>query len=53
MVAGDTHVTDPVDTVHHEMNSAVYSHRVYKSLWSPVIGKQLILAKEPASQSTQ
>ena len=53
MVAGDTHVTDPVDTVHHEINSTVCNLRVYKSLWSSVIGKQLILAKEPASQSTQ
>ena len=53
MVAGDTCVADPVDTVHHEMNSKVHSHRVYKSVWSPVIGAQLILEKEPAGQSTQ
>ena len=26
MAAGDTHAADPVDTVHHEMDSAVCSH---------------------------
>ena len=31
----------------------VYSHHVYKSVWSPVIGEQLILEKEPAGQSTR
>ena len=36
MAAGDTHVEDPVDTVHYEMESVVHSHHVYKSVWSPV-----------------
>ena len=26
MAAGDTRAADPVDTVHHEINSAVRSH---------------------------
>ena len=30
MAAGDTHVTNPVDTIHHEMDSVVCSHCVYK-----------------------
>ena len=45
-------VTDPVDTIHHEMDSVVCSHCVYKPVWSPVIGEQLGLEKEPVSQST-
>ena len=53
MVAGNTCVADPVDTVHHKMNSKVRSNHVYKSVWSPVIGEQLILEKKPAGQSTQ
>ena len=53
MEAGDTLVADPVITVHHEMDSAVHCHHVYKSVQSPVIGKQLVLKKEPASQSIQ
>ena len=53
MAAGDTHVADLVDIVHHEIDSAVHSHHVYKSMWSPVIGEQLILEKEPAGQSTR
>ena len=53
MEAGDTRVVDPVDTVHHKMDcSTVRSHRVYKSVYSPVIGKQLLVVKEPAGQST-
>ena len=28
MVAGDANVADPLDTVHHEMDSVVYSHHV-------------------------
>ena len=68
MEAGDTRVADPVDTVHHEMDSAedstIRSHRFYKSVQSPVvttqiykispvIRKQLVLEKELAGQSTQ
>ena len=37
MAAGDARVADPLDTVHHEMDSVVCGHRVYKSVWSPVI----------------
>ena len=32
MAAGDTRAADPVDTVHHEMDSTVRSHRFYKSV---------------------
>ena len=51
MAAGNTHIADPVDTVHHEMDNTVHSHCVYKSMWSPVTGEQLVLKKEPAGQS--
>ena len=30
MAAGDAHVADPLDTVHHEMANVVCGHRVYK-----------------------
>ena len=53
MAAGDTHVADPLDTVHHEKESLAHSLHVYKSVWSPVIKEQLVLEKEPAGQSTQ
>ena len=33
------------------MDSVVHSHRVYKSVWSPVIREQLSLEKEPTGQS--
>ena len=46
---GDSHVADPVDIVHHEMDSVVCTHYVYTTVWSPVI-EQLILEKEPAGQ---
>ena len=46
MAAGDTHVADQLDTVHHKMDSEVRGHHVYKSVWSPVIREQLILEKE-------
>ena len=32
MEADDTRAADPVDTVHHEMHSAVRSYRLYKSV---------------------
>ena len=32
MAAGDTRAADPVDTVHHKIDSAVRSHRFYKSV---------------------
>ena len=32
MAAGDTRAADAVDTVHHEMDSAVRNHRFYKSV---------------------
>ena len=43
MVAGDIHAADTVDTAYHKMDSAVRSHRFYKSVQSPVIGEQLVL----------
>ena len=49
MAAVDTCVAHPLDTVHHEMDSMVHSHHVYKSVWLPVIGERLVLEKEPAS----
>ena len=48
----DSHVADPVDIVHHEMDSVVRSRHVYTFVWSPVI-EPLILEKEPAGQCTQ
>ena len=36
MAAGDD-VADPLDSVHHEMDSVVCGCHVYKSVWSPVI----------------
>ena len=32
MAVGDTHLADPLDTVHHEINSMDCSHHVYKSV---------------------
>ena len=32
MESGNTRAADPVDTMHHEMDSAVCSHRFYKSV---------------------
>ena len=52
MTAGDAHIEDLLDTVHHDIDSVVYSHHVYKSVWSPVI-EQLVLEKKPVGQSTQ
>ena len=49
MAAGDVHKVDPPDTVHCEMDSVVHDHHVYKLVWLPVIGEQLILEKEPAN----
>ena len=51
MEAGDTLVADPVGTVHHEMDSTVRSHHVFKSVQLLVIEEQLSLEKEPAGQS--
>ena len=53
MTTGDTLVVDLVVTVHHEMDSIIHSHHVYKSVQLPVIGEQLVLEKEPAGQSTR
>ena len=49
----DALVADQLDTVHHEMDSVFQRQHVYKSVWSTVTGKQLILEKEPADQSTR
>ena len=49
MAAGDASVADSLDTLHHEMDSVVHGHHVYKSVRSPVIGEQFILEKEPVN----
>ena len=49
MEAGEAHVADPLDTAHHKIDSVVHGHHAYKSVWSLVIGEQLILEKEPAN----
>ena len=36
MVAADAHVLDPLDIVHHEMDSLVHSHCVYKPQYEVV-----------------
>ena len=51
MATDDVHVADLLDTVHHEMDGMVRSHHV-NLCGLPVIGEQLVLEKEPASQST-
>ena len=51
MAAGDAHAIDPLDTVHHEMDSTVQIHHAYNFVWSPVI-EQLVLEKEPTGQPT-
>ena len=47
MAAGDTHVADLLDTMHHEMNSIVHSHHAYKSVWLSIIREQLIVESSP------
>ena len=47
LAAGDTHVADPLDTMHHEMDSIIHSHHAYKSVWLPIIGEQLIQERSP------
>ena len=44
--AGIAHVADWLDTMHHELDSVVHIHHVYKSVWSSVV-EQLSLEKEP------
>ena len=39
MAADDTRAADPVNTVHHEMDSMVRSHGFYKSVLLPVTGE--------------
>ena len=48
MAANNACVADLLYTVYHEMGRMVCGHHVHKSVWSPVIGKQLIL-EEPAN----
>ena len=50
MAAGDTHIADLVDTVHHKIDSKVHSHHVYKSVWSPVIRQRITRPREGACQ---
>ena len=47
MAVRDTRVADPLGAVHHECIE-YFSHHVYKYVWSPVMGQQLILEKDPA-----
>ena len=55
VAVGHVCVTDPLThfDVHHEMDSAVCSHHVYKSVWLPATEEHLVLEKEPASHSTR
>ena len=53
MAADNNLLADPLDTVHHEMDSMIRDHHVYKSVWSPVIAEQLILEKEPANPNDE
>ena len=50
MEAGNTRITDLLDTVHHEMDSVVHSYHVYKSVWSSVI-REPVLEKKSVGQS--
>ena len=52
MEADDARVADWLHTAHHKMDSVIRHHRVYKSVWSPVI-EHLVLEKEPPGQSTR
>ena len=45
MIPGHVCAADPIDTLHYEKDGVVHSHYVYKSLWSPVTGEQLVLKK--------
>ena len=51
MTVGEACIADLLDIVHHDTDSVVCSHHVYKPVWSPVI-EQLVLEKEPVNQST-
>ena len=51
MEAGDTGVTDLLDTVHYEMDSMVHNDHGYKSARSSMIGEP-VLEKELVGQST-
>ena len=33
MAVGDACVANPLDTVHHEMDSVVHSHHIYQPVW--------------------
>lgn len=37
------------DTAYYELNSEICGHHIYKSVWSPAIGEQLYLKKEPGN----
>ena len=51
--ASNAHVADQLDTVHHEMDSMVRGHHVYKSVWSPVVGQKIVLEKEIANSQDE
>ena len=48
MAAGDTHVLDSLDTVHHEMDSVGCSHHVYKSQCEVASNRRTTLPGEEA-----
>ena len=45
MAVSDTNVAYLLNTMHHKMDSMVYSHHAYKSVWPPTIREQLILER--------
>ena len=50
MAAGDTCIVDPVDTVHHEKDSAARSHCVYKSVCMVISNTRTTHFREGACQ---
>ena len=56
MAAGDAHVADLLDTMHHEIDNVVcgyYGYYIYKLVWLLIIGEQLIPEKELANSHNE
>ena len=53
MAPCDTHIVNLLNTVHHEMDRAVHSHHVYKTVWTPLISEQLVMDLVLIGHSTQ
>ena len=51
MTSGDTHVANPLDFMHYEIDSMVHSYYAYKSVQSPIIVEQLILRRSSLANS--